>query len=663
MTAIDEIKGRVDIVDLVGGYIQLLRAGRNFRALCPFHSERTPSFYVSPERQSWHCFGACGIGGDIFSFVMKQENVEFPEALRILATRAGISLEERRRPKEQDEREERLLVANEAAAGYFHNTLLHERAAQPARAYLTERGLDLETQQAFQLGYGPESWDALKTHLMERGFSEEELLAAGLLVEGEHGRPYDRFRGRLMFPIRNERGRVVGFGARALAESDGAKYINTPQTPMFDKGGLLYALDRAKEAIRREGRATVVEGYMDVIAAHQHGITNVVASMGTALTERQIKTLQRFKCTILLALDADEAGIEATLRALQEAETAGVIRAGATAVHPSALGEDEFSQRVREWSRDALKRAATNFYIVPLSGKDPDEMIRKDRGAWETAIANAKPFTDHIFDTVVARKDLSRTDQRAELLRELLPVVRLIEEPVYRAHYIQRLARLARVGEDVLQIELRRQPARRARAKASNITEPFETPPAPRGAREPGEEFLLVLLLRHTELRPEGMALSPDLFQLGEHRAVYTAWLETPDVEAIRDSLEEELRPHLEQILSRDVSFYEGGALREAFGDCVRWIEKHRLRQAKLASAAALAEQGAQSYLPAVVEEAIALQSASEDATPAEGDSSATDLAVSLVVDNELGRKLHQVSLGAAPAEQRHGSPRDEGDS
>ena len=218
MSAIDEVKSRIDIVDLVSESVPLQRAGRNFRANCPFHSERTPSFYVSPDRQTWHCFGACATGGDIFSFVMKREGAEFGEALRILAQRAGVNLVEHRREPQEDERRERLLQANELAAAFFHNALLNSKPAQAARAYLASRGLDAETIETFQLGYSPDSWDALKSHLVERGFSHEELIAAGLLVERDGG-SYDRFRDRLMFPIRDpsrKDGRVVGFGARQL---------------------------------------------------------------------------------------------------------------------------------------------------------------------------------------------------------------------------------------------------------------------------------------------------------------------------------------------------------------------------------------------------------------------------------------------------------------
>ncbi len=662
MSVIDEVKSRIDIVDLVGEHVQLKRAGRNFKAICPFHTEKTPSFSVSPERQAWYCFGACGTGGDIFNFIMKRDDLEFGEALRLLAQRAGVSMGDRWEPQE-DERRQRLLQANEAAAAYFHHALLHAKPAEAARAYLTSRGLDEETIEAFQLGYSPDTWDALKSHLKERDYRDEDLLAAGLLVESDRG-GYDRFRGRLMFPIRDERGRVVGFGARALAppdgsaDSPGAKYINTPQTPMFDKSGLLYALDRAKEAIRREKSVVVVEGYMDAIAAHQFGMSNVVASMGTALTERQIRALERFKAKILLAMDADAAGLEATLRALQEGQATGAVRAGPASAHPRAIGEEEFAERIQEWSRDALKRAAVTFYVVPLSGKDPDEMIRADRNAWEAAIAGAKPFTDHVFDTVAGRNDLLQPAGRSALLKELLPVVRLIEEPVYRAHYVQRLARLAGVDEQVVGAELRRSRAPSARRAAAP---PAEPPPVDRAVREPREEFCLSLLLRYPELRPEGAALSPELFLMGECRAIFEAWRGTEDAESMRQALPQELLPHLERITNKDVPFFEGSRLREAFQDCVRRIESRRLSAAKQASTAALTDPDAQGDIGAVVEKAKAVWQAGAGMVPegtpsAEDDARIWELAIAMVDDMETGRRLHQVPS----AQPRQESPQDE---
>jgi DNA primase len=659
LSAIDDIKSRIDIVDLVSEHVPLQRAGRNYKAACPFHAERTPSFIVSPDRQTWHCFGACSTGGDIFTFVMKREGVDFAEALRTLAQRAGIQLGEPRRA-DVDEQNERLYQANEAAAAFFHNALLTSRPAAQARDYLARRGLDQEAIEAFQLGYSPDSWDTLKSHLEQRGFTPAEQLAAGLLVESDRG-GYDRFRGRLMFPIRNERGRVAGFGARSLdSETSGqpaAKYINTPQTPIFDKGRLLYGLHRARDAIRRERRAIVVEGYMDVIAAHQHGVQNTVASMGTALTDRQIRALDRLHCTVLLALDADAAGIEATLRALQEAGAAGAVRALARSPHPADLSDEEFSERVKDWSRDGLKRAAVTFYVVPLSGKDPDEMIRADRDAWDRAVANAKPFTDHVFDVVASRIDRSHPAGRAELLRQLLPVVRLIDEPVYRAHYVQRLSRLALVDEDAVRAELRRP------VRAPRPLPPPQQPPARRAQREPAEEFCLALLLRHTELEDLAAGIDADLFSLGEHRAIFDALRDAADLDEVRDRLPDELHPALDAILAHDLPVLEGTLLRDAFADCVRRIELRRLLAAKQALAASLAEPGAKEHMTAAVQEALSRRSnaprpRTSPSSPA--DAQVDELAARLVEDDELGRRLHEAALRRI-SEAREAAPQGEG--
>ena len=371
MNPSEEIKQRLDIVDVIGETVSLHKAGRNYKALCPFHTEKTPSFFVFPDRQSWHCFGACSTGGDIFAFVMKKNDLDFSGALRLLAERAGITLRQKAIAAEKKERE-RLWLANEAAVTFFHHALLNTHAGEPALNYLAMRGIDRETAEDFQLGYSPDSWDALREHLKGRGFGEAELLQAGLLVESEHGL-YDRFRNRVIFPIRDERGRVAGFGSRSLvvathdppegavqaaSSDDSPKYVNTPQTPIFDKGNILYGLDRAKEHIRRSDLAVVVEGYMDVIAAHQHENGNVVASMGTALTERQVNLLRQLTDNLVLAFDPDEAGRTASERGTRVAYELGA-----------------------------------NIRVLQLpGGQDPDQIIRSSPQEWRSLVTEAKPL-------------------------------------------------------------------------------------------------------------------------------------------------------------------------------------------------------------------------------------------------------------------------------
>jgi DNA primase len=618
MSVIDEVKQRIDIVELVGQYVPLQRAGRNFKALCPFHNEKTPSFIVFPERQSWHCFGACASGGDIFTFVMKRENLEFGEALRLLAERAGVVLGSPSDPQE-DARRQRLREANEAAAQYFHQALLSSSAGQVARDYLASRGLDGPTIEGFELGYAPPSWEALKEHLAGRGFSEEELLAAGLLVEGDRG-AYDRFRARLMFPIRDERGRVVGFGARAL--DDGMpKYLNTPQTPIFDKGALLYALDRAKEHIRRQELAVIVEGYTDAIAAHQHGLGNVVASMGTSLTERQVNLIKRYTRNLALALDADVAGSEATLRGVQ--------------VAADALDKTEVP--VPDW-RGIIRQQevlAADIKVIPLpAGKDPDQVIRSDPDSWQHLVARATPVLDHLFGAVTSRLDMSQPRQRSQAVGELLPLVAVVPDQVIRAHYVQQLARLAQVDEETLRLELRRRPPRRRPAETGEET--VAAPP-----RERREEFCLALLLHYPDLREKGLALSPELFTMAENRGLLEAWQRTSDLVELRESLVEDLRGHLERILEKDLPVYELRQLTPAFDDCVWHLEQQRLWLGKRATGSLVAESEVEAGSMRMAE--IAGEAWQSGSLPhVEVQDAAVDAASIFIRDTEQGDQVHR---------------------
>jgi DNA primase len=366
MNPVEEIKQRLDIVDVISESVNLQRSGRNYRALCPFHAEKAPSFFVFPDKGTWHCFGGCATGGDVFAFVMKKEGLDFSGALRVLAEKAGISLSRKSGAAEETEKD-RLRQANEAAALFFQHALLNTQAGASALEYLTMRGIDRQTAETFQLGYAPDSWDALREHLKGRGFGESDLLKAGLAVEGDKG-VYDRFRHRVTIPIRDERGRAVGFGSRMLpadtgnaleaaaAESESPKYLNTPQTPIFDKGAVLFGLDRAAEHIRRTDLAVIVEGYMDVIAAHQHDNLNVVASMGTALTERQLALLRRLTENIVLAFDPDTAGRAASERG------------------------DIVAQRM-----------GAQIRVMKLpKGRDPDEIIRADPESWRRFVVEAE---------------------------------------------------------------------------------------------------------------------------------------------------------------------------------------------------------------------------------------------------------------------------------
>ncbi|RMF44634.1 MAG: DNA primase, partial [Anaerolineae bacterium] len=325
MSSIEEIKVRIDIVDLVSETVQLRRSGKNYIGFCPFHENtRTPAFVVFPESGTWRCFGQCNEGGDIFKFVMKKEGWDFKEALEHLAERAGVELRPRTPQDEHREEEhERLRALLEDAARFYQHHLFHTPDGAQALRYLQEkRNLSRETIERFGLGYAPDGWEVTKRHLLGRGYTHAELIAAGMVTQRDDGRTYDRFRNRITIPIRDARGRMAGFGARILNPDDFPKFLNSPQTELFDKSSLLYGLHLARKAIRRQEQAVIVEGYLDVIAVHQAGFENVVSPMGTALTEQHLYALKRLTRRIVLALDPDAAGDKATLRGLQVARQA-----------------------------------------------------------------------------------------------------------------------------------------------------------------------------------------------------------------------------------------------------------------------------------------------------------------------------------------------------
>ncbi len=453
MSVVDEIKDRLDIVEVIQSYVPLKKAGRSFKGLCPFHAEKTPSFVVFPETGTWHCFGACGVGGDVFSFIMKQENLDFGEALRTLARHAGVELEPRSpQAAEAEKRLDLLREINQAAATYFHHLLLNSDEAARARAYLEKRGLNRETIDRFQVGYSLDQWDGLLRYLTSKSYAAADVHEVGLIIEREdRSGYYDRFRGRVIFPIRDHRGRVLGFGARAMGDAM-PKYINSPQTPLFDKSSVLFGLDQAKAGIRTTEEAVIVEGYMDVLMAHQHGINNLVAQMGTALTEAQLRLLKRHTQRFVLALDSDVAGDQATLRGL---DVARQVMDREVVPVPTARGLIRFEERL-----------AADIRIVSLPpGQDPDEVILESPTRWARLIAQAKPVMDYYFDALTAGLDLSTAKGKAAAVRALGPLIATIGDRVQRTHYLQQLTRMVQVDERSLWQQIRQTAGRQESPK------------------------------------------------------------------------------------------------------------------------------------------------------------------------------------------------------
>ncbi len=442
MNISDEIKSKLDIVEVLRDYIPLKAAGVNFRALCPFHREKDPSLIVSPEKQIWHCFG-CQKGGDIFSFVMEMEGISFVEALRLLASKAGVKL--RRQDPQLTSQRNRLLDIVELASKYYYRNLTESKQAETIRKYLANRGIKKETITHWRIGYSQDSWDDLIKLLFSKGYKENEIFLAGMSVKKGIGRPevigahaneskvssfYDRFRARIMFPITDIHGAVVGFSARVnpekeeeekmgkptYAKASMGKYINSPQTMIYDKSRILFGLDKAKIEIKKHDLAIIVEGQMDVITAHQNGFKNVVASSGTALTEEQVKLLKRYSNNIALAFDMDAAGEIAAERGIKEAM------------------QEELNIKVIELPKD----------------KDPDECIRQDRETWQKCLKQAKSMMQYYFDKTLVDLDLDKVEDRRQAAKVLLPVIAQLGNKIEQDFWLKKLSQIIDVNENSL---------------------------------------------------------------------------------------------------------------------------------------------------------------------------------------------------------------------
>jgi DNA primase len=456
----DEIKEKIDIVEFINERVPLKKTGRNFSARCPFHSEKSASFVVSPDRQIWHCFGACNIGGDIFSFVMKWENIEFPEAIVELAKLTGVKLTNRFEGNREWDTRERLLEINHLASEYYHYILTKHDVGKESRKYIEGRGISDKIVETFGIGYAPKGWRNLETFLLKKGYKDEEIEDAGLIIRGSHGW-YDRFRGRIIFPLRNHRGQTVGFSGRVLDKTaKEAKYINSPETSLYHKGSLLYGLDATYENIRKTGFVVLCEGEFDVLSSYQAGISNVVAIKGTALTEDQLRLLKRFTQEIRLSLDMDLAGDAAARRSIELA--------------------DQFDFTIR-------------VVVIP-SGKDLDEGIKKDEAGVKKAVKDAVPIYDFILDSAKSRYDRNDPFGIKQIARETVPFVIRISNPIVRNHYIKKLAESLGVSEESILEEMTRE-QKKIRSSVQD-EQPEKLTPDKISRKELLEKHLLSLLIQ-----------------------------------------------------------------------------------------------------------------------------------------------------------------------
>jgi DNA primase len=546
-----EIKGRLPVADVVGETVQLKKAGTTLKGLCPFHGEKTPSFVVTPVRDTWHCFG-CGKHGDIFTFVMERDQVAFPEALKILAQRAGVELDER--TKREDAHNARLREVLEAAIAFYHAVLTGSRQGAAALDYLRGRGFTDETVARYQLGWAPAGWDALARQLASRRqVRPDELIEVGLASPRQRGGGvYDRFRERVIFPIRDANGHPVGLGGRILGKEGtgedgrdrGPKYLNSPATPLFDKSRTLYLVDRAKSAIRKTGQAVIVEGYTDALMAHQAGFENVVASLGTALTPQQVALITRYGKRIALAYDVDAAG-----------EKAGTF--GATALE----------ELIRQLAPDESGVELDDVRVVRLpEGKDPDEVLRDEPDRWREEVRTAQPIVDYLVDGHARAHDLKAAGGKARFAEAALDVVRTLP-PLMRDPYIQRIQQLSGISEETLRASLHERGARRTESRITadavkNSPDALPVTEILRAVSRTEQELLRLVLLVPESHDAVLDGLGPDRLPSQVGRELYRAVVlaRTRDDHGVRppfalaavlDSLDEESRALGQALVSR----------------------------------------------------------------------------------------------------------------
>ena len=573
-------------MEVVSGRVALQRSGRAYKANCPFHQERTPSFYVFPDRQSWRCFGACATGGDVFGFLMKADNLEFGEVLKNLAQQTGVSLPTQQRRTEQQD----AFTINEAARDFFQARLA-STAGTEARQYLLGRGLQPLTIEQFELGLSPRDGESLKDHLLKQGYSLERMSQAGLVSGGDNGRYRDLFRHRLMIPIKNSQGELAGFGGRALDDSN-PKYLNSPRTPVFDKGRIVYAMNLARDAARQQG-IVVVEGYMDAIMAHQHGFQNVVASMGTALTEHQVSEIRRVTGNITMALDADAAGQQATLRSLESSWKVFQTQAAGRAQSTTLFQRQDVAD---------LKVAA-----LP-EGKDPDEVIRESPDQWASLIENARPLFEFVLPALSAQVDITTAQGKAWVSQRLFNFIAAVPEPIQQDHYFQMLGSYLQVNEDTLRASMTRFNSQAANARSGAVRRTQQ--PSQRGQEDadsaftklendPIEDHFLARILQTPELYEAVPKVRPDYFKRPENREIlnHILYVESDGfdesaIEWLRQTVEDELAQHLDYLFNKTLPPVEPRQGAVEVAQTVHRLEERYLRDLKVEEAMRFSETG-----------------------------------------------------------------------
>jgi DNA primase len=517
------IKSKIDIVEFIGQYTTLKKAGRHFTGLCPFHQEKSPSFVVSPDRDMWYCFGACHEGGDVISFLMKWENISFYEALQELSLKTGIPLEKNAIKDQEWEKKDILFKINTMAMQYYQHILHKTTYGEKAREYLKNRGLNDKIVETFQIGYAPESWESLSKFLKAKKFSEHDIARTGLCVKSSRGTYYDRFRGRLVFPIKDIRDNIIGFSGRLLQNKEGEpKYINISETEIYHKRESLYGIHITKDNIRKKNSVILVEGEFDVIMPYQHGVDNLVAIKGSSVTKDHLRILKRYAAKIILSLDADAAGNDAVIRAVREAE--------------------EFDLEI---------------YVLKVpDGKDPDEAVRTNEAGFKEALKQVIPAYDFILTTVVEKYPDESPFSKKNIVNELLPFLHSMKNMIVREHYIKKLSEAVETPVEAIKLEIE------TYERTSSKTRLIQTIQQSRESIDPIEQnqkYLLSYLLQSENpfYAAESIfsVIKPEDFTLPALQKIATAFLEfkqhNPEYAetAFIQSLAKELHPMFDELV------------------------------------------------------------------------------------------------------------------
>ena len=551
MESIDLIKQRLDIIDIASDYLKLTKAGSNHKALCPFHTEKTPSFIINPERQTWHCFGACGVGGDVIELVIKIEKINFSEALKILAQRAGVQLNNNSGP----DKNSRLYEINFEACE-FYKAQLELPEGKKAKEYIDKRGINDEASETFEFGFSSYTNSNLVSKLTSIGFKEIEIIQSGLAIKRENNQVRDFFYGRLMIPIKNSNGRVIGFGARVLDDTN-PKYINTPSTPIFDKKSVLFGLSVASKGIRDDNSVVVVEGYLDVITAYQFGFKNVVASMGTALTANQVGSLKSRTNNFVLAMDSDSAGREAVLRSLRNT--------------------------YRVFERQLGQKSEVNLSVVLMpSGKDPDTQIRNNLSEWKKNIASPVPFVQFVIDSIIEKYDINSSSGKGQVVGEIAPLITNMVNPFEQDHYIDLLAGKLTVKREIVESALAKSmtgSARKRQALKKNTNQNkdkslySEITPKENWI----EDYTMSALLKMQDKSNSDM-INSEYFRRTENREIYSLWQNLSETDELGDIISDQLEAHYRYLLSIQENIPDFGVNKEGLLQLSNRLEHRHLQ-------------------------------------------------------------------------------------